>query len=83
MTTPFSRRVIWGIFALLFILHHDFWWWDDRSLVLGVVPIGLAYHGMFSVAAAMLWAAATRFAWPGEIEAWAEHPVTGDEGGVR
>ncbi len=72
MTTPYSRRLVWTGFGILFVLHHDFWWWDDRSLVFGVVPVGLAYHAFFSVAAALLWVCAVRFAWPHEIEAWAD-----------
>lgn len=65
------RRLVWGLFAALFLLHHDFWFWADRRLVFGVVPIGLAYHAAFSIAAAALWALANRWAWPEELETWA------------
>lgn len=67
-----GRRLIWFLAAALFVLHHDFWWWSDRSLVFGFLPVGLAYHAAFSVAAALLWLAANRFAWPEELEAWAD-----------
>jgi len=66
------KSVIWIVFGLLFLLHQDFWWWDDRSIVFGFLPIGLAWHVGFSVAAALLWLAALKFAWPAEIEQWAE-----------
>ena len=66
------RKLIWIIFWLLFLLHHDFWWWGDRSIVLGFLPIGLAWHVGFSIAASLLWVAAIKYAWPTEIEAWAE-----------
>jgi len=67
-----GRWVIWSLVALLAILHQDFWWWDDRTLVFGFMPIGLGYHAAFSIMAACVWAAALHFAWPEEIEAWAE-----------
>ena len=66
------RRAVWGLVILLGILHYDFWWWDDRSLVFGVLPIGLAYHLAFSVAAGLTWALVIRFAWPDRVEAWAD-----------
>ena len=66
-----------GVVALA-ILHQDVWFWDDRRIVLGFLPIGLAYHAGFSLAAACLWAGAVRFAWPNEIERWAE--TSPDEG---
>lgn len=64
--------VIWALAAVLFVLHQDFWFWDDRTLVLGFLPVGLAYHVAYSVAAALLWFAAVRFAWPHHIEEWAD-----------
>jgi len=57
---------------MLVVAHHDFWWWDDRTLVLGIIPVGLAYHAAFSIAAALLWALACRWAWPSHIEEWAQ-----------
>ena len=63
---------IWTAAAILTLLHWDFWLWPDRSVVLGVVPIGLAYHVAYSLAAALLWALAARYAWPAELEEWAQ-----------
>jgi hypothetical protein len=68
---------IWGGFLALCVLHHDFWWWGDRTLVMGILPIGLAYHAAISVAASVLWALASRYAWPEHIEAWADQPARG------
>ncbi len=65
------RRLIQGLFLLLFLLHHDFWAWDDRRLVMGFLPVGLFYHALFSVAAGGLWALANRYAWPHALERWA------------
>lgn len=70
-----NRRWIWLAVMVLFVLHHDWWWWSDRHLVFGFLPIGLAYHAVFSLAAALLWVTAIRFAWPAELEAWADETV--------
>ena len=66
------KKAIWVAAILLGLLHHDFWWWDDTTLVLGFMPIGLAYHLAFSIAAGCLWAAAVKFAWPSDIEEFAK-----------
>jgi len=68
------KKLIWILFWVLFVLHHDFWWWNDGSLVFGFLPISLAWHAGFSLAAAVLWLAALKFAWPSDVEAWAEEP---------
>lgn len=60
------RKAVYLAILALAIAHQDFWWWDDRTLVLGFLPIGLAYHVAYSVAAALLWYAAIRWAWPEE-----------------
>lgn len=73
--TPGSRRMVLILFALLFALHHDFWWWADRRLVFGFLPVGLFYHALFSLAAGGLWALASRCAWPDELERWANEPA--------
>ena len=73
------KRLVYGLIVLLAILHQDWWWWDDsETLVLGFVPIGLAYH------AAILWALAVRYCWPAgvddvEVE---EAPAVNGQGGA-
>ena len=53
----------------LYALHQDIWFWRTaRPLVFGFLPIGLFYHGCFSVAAALLLGALVRWAWPGHLE---------------
>lgn len=64
--------LVWILFVALFVLHHDVWYWSDSSLVLGFMPVGLAWHVGFSVAASLLWLLAIKIAWPSDIEAWAE-----------
>ena len=55
--------------AVLYVLHQDIWFWRTaRPLVFGFLPIGLAYHAAFSVAAALvLWLLVTH-AWPAHLE---------------
>lgn len=60
-------RVVVVSALLLAVLHHDFWFWNDRTLVLGFVPVGLAYHICYSLAAACLWFGATRWSWPSTL----------------
>ena len=66
------RTLVWVLVGALFLLHQDFWFWDDATLVFGFMPIGLFYHAMFSLAAAGVWVLAVKFAWPTHIEEWAD-----------
>src|SRR6266849_5653637 len=54
--------------VLVFLLHQDLWFWHDRTLVMGFLPIGLAYHAVYSILAAIMMAVLVRFAWPGHLE---------------
>lgn len=68
---------VWLTATVLFVLHQDFWLWNDTTLLFGFMPIGLAYHAAFSIVAAVLWFLAVKFAWPAHIEQWAEQDETG------
>ncbi|MDP6386533.1 MAG: hypothetical protein QGI93_10100 [Planctomycetota bacterium] len=70
--------MIWLMVVVLAVLHQDVWNWDSKALVLGFIPVGLAYHALYSVAAALMWMAALRWAWPSGVEAWANE--TGEDG---
>jgi hypothetical protein len=55
--------------VVLYGLHQDFWFWRSaRPLVFGFLPIGLAYHGVYCVAAALLMWTLTKVAWPHHLE---------------
>ncbi len=56
----------------MFVLHQDKWWWDDGTLVLGFMPLGLAFHALFSIGCAGLGWLAIQKAWPHDLEAFAE-----------
>lgn len=73
---PAGRRrgaaAVWALAGLLAVVHNDLWWWDDGNLVFGFLPTGLAFHALFSIVAAGLWALALRFVWPHELEHMAD-----------
>ena len=56
--------------AVVYVLHQDFWNWKKiEPLVLGFLPIGLAYHVGYSLVAAATMALLVRFAWPKQLDA--------------
>ena len=64
-------------------MHQDFWWWDDsETLVAGFVPIGLAYHALLSVAAAVGWAMAARYCWPDDVDESEDSATVGGSAGA-
>ena len=52
----------------VYILHQDFWNWTDKTLVFGVLPMGLAYHAGFAIVCAIMMAVLVKFAWPAHLE---------------
>jgi hypothetical protein len=63
-------NAIWFLaIVVLYALHQDVWFWRTaRPLVFGFLPIGLAYHAVYCIAAALLMWALTTFAWPAHLE---------------
>jgi hypothetical protein len=67
--SPASRRMsAAGLVVALAVLHHDFWLWENSSLVFGFVPAGLAYHAGFSLLAGVTWAVVVLLVWPSDEE---------------
>jgi uncharacterized protein DUF3311 len=68
-----KRALLFLAVLALYVLHQDVWYWKTaRPLVFGFLPIGLAYHAAFSIAAAgVLWLL-VRYAWPQHLEDEAE-----------
>ncbi len=65
------KQAVYLALVLLALLHQDFWFWDDPSLVLGFLPIGLAYHLVYCVVTALVWYLALKYAWPEDLESFA------------
>ena len=49
---------------ILFVLHQDYWQWDNTQIVLGFVPYTLLYHVILSIATAIVWLLVVQFCWP-------------------
>lgn len=67
-----NRKIVYVAAVVLAILHQDFWLWDSTEVVFGFLPVGLAYHAGYSVAAALLWYFALHYAWPEDAVRFAE-----------
>lgn len=63
-----KNRLVWlaVIFALIF--HHDFWWWHDATLILGL-PVGLLYHFGYCLLASVFMFALVKLTWPSHSQA--------------
>ena len=53
---------------IMAVLHQDFWFWEDATLVFGFIPMGLFYHICYSLAASVLALVAIKYFWPEDIE---------------
>ena len=74
------NKLAWSFIAVLAILHYDFWYWADSTLVFGFMPIGLFYQAMSSVLAALGWFMVVKFSWPTAMEEWADETTEPDAG---
>jgi hypothetical protein len=64
-----SRSLLTLAIVALYALHQDTWnWRTAHPLLFGFLPIGLAYHAGFCIAAAGLMWLLTRVAWPAHLE---------------
>ena len=67
-----ASKLAWGFVIVLAIVHYDFWFWHDTTLVFGFMPIGLAFHALISVLAGVAWWLVAKYAWPSWVEEWAD-----------
>lgn len=70
-----------GVWVAMMAVHQDFWNWRDATLVLGLVPVGLAYHLGYSILAAAVMAWLVRRAWPAHLEELERVDGPGDAAG--
>jgi hypothetical protein len=62
------------LIATVYLLHQDFWNWKKiEPLVLGFLPIGLAYHVAYSIVAALTMVVLVRCAWPKHLDEDEQH----------
>jgi hypothetical protein len=64
------RKLLFTVtIAALYAAHQDVWLWHTaRPLAFGVLPVGLTYHAIYCVAAALLMWLLTSHAWPADLE---------------
>lgn len=54
--------------GLFYLLHQDWWHWHSaRPLAFGFLPVGLWYHALYTLAAALLMTALVRWCWPADL----------------
>jgi hypothetical protein len=64
-----QRLLLTLAIVALYLLHQDVWFWREaRPLVFGFLPVGLAWHGLYCMAIAVLMWWLTRVAWPSHLE---------------
>lgn len=66
-----TKRLLYAALAAMAVLHHDFWYWNDPTLVFGFLPVGMAYHAAFSLVTGLLWYLVAVYAWPSDLEEFA------------
>ncbi|MFZ4629265.1 MAG: hypothetical protein ACOYNR_13135 [Blastocatellia bacterium] len=69
------------LIGMAYLLHQDFWHWKvSRPVILGIFPIGLFYHIVYTIAVAGLMALLVRHAWPSHLEQGLAGPDVVDSG---
>jgi len=63
------KKLLLGLLVLaVFLLHQDFWNWRNGGLVFGFLPVGLAYHAVYAILAAIMMALLVKSAWSAELD---------------
>ncbi len=63
-----KKFLLFVMIAVVYVLHQDYWNWKNGDVVLGFLPVGLAYHAGYSILAAIMMAVLVKFAWPKDLE---------------
>ena len=74
-----KKFLLFLLVAGVYVLHQDNWNWNNPEVVFGFLPIGLAYHAVYSLLAAIMMAVLVRFAWPKHLEDVEPHGVPIDK----
>ncbi|MBC8353285.1 MAG: DUF3311 domain-containing protein [Planctomycetes bacterium] len=74
------KYAVWILVGLLLVFHQDYWQWSNTTLDFGFLPRTLTYHVGVSIAAAIVWALATKFCWPEGLDEESEHSSQEDAG---
>ena len=64
-----KKLAIGLLLAVFYILHQDFWNWRTAGpLAFGFLPVGLWYHGLYTLGASGVMWMLVKFAWPARLE---------------
>ena len=74
-----KRRLLYAALLLAALLHHDFWFWNDRTLFFGVLPVGLLYHVVYTLAVVGLMWLLAEYAWPVHLDKDSPSPTSAPE----
>lgn len=62
-----KHGLLYGALVVLYVLHNDWWLWNDGRLLLGL-PVGLVVHVAYMVVTAVVMLLLVRHAWPSHLE---------------
>lgn len=63
------RTLVYLLLLALVVLHQDYWnWHTHEPLVLGFIPIGLAWHVGISLMAGVTGLLAVQYCWPADVD---------------
>ena len=66
MNISLIRCTLYLALAALYLLHKDFWFWQNPTLVFGL-PVGLVYHIAFCIVVTVLMTLLVKYAWPSHL----------------
>ena len=79
-----AGAIRWILYALavgVLVLHQDVWNWSRAEpLLMGFLPVGLAYHAAYTIVCSVVMFLFVKFLWPVELEG-AERESSADNGG--
>ena len=67
MKKNFIRWSLRLAIIVLYLLHNDFWLWDQPTLMLGI-PVGLLYHIGFCIVTSILMMMLVKYSWPRHLD---------------
>lgn len=67
MKNTFTRWSLRLAIIALYLLHNDFWLWDQPTLMLGI-PVGLLYHIGFCIVTSILMMMLVKYSWPHHLD---------------
>ena len=72
------RAILFAGLPVLYVLHQDWWFWNDPTLVGGVLPAGLAYQVVYTLVVCLWMTLLVLFAWRAPTESAVDEAPAGD-----